>query len=82
MSTAAEAVEVAHLHAPVATHSLWKRVLRNPMTLVPLIVLGVIVLAGVFGRVLAPHDPNATDIGNSLASPSGDQLAGHRQRRT
>ena len=82
MSTAAEAVEVAHLHAPVATHSLWKRVLRNPMTLVPLIVLGVIVLAGVLARVIAPHDPNATDIGNALASPSGDQLAGHRQRRT
>jgi peptide/nickel transport system permease protein len=76
MSTAAEAVEVAHLHAPVATHSLRKRVLRNPMTLVPLIVLGVVVLAGVLARVVAPHDPNATDIGNALASPNGDHWLG------
>ncbi len=76
MTTAAEAVEVAHLHAPIATHSLWKRVLRNPMALVPLIVLGVIVLAGVIARFIAPHDPNATDIGNALASPSGDHWLG------
>jgi peptide/nickel transport system permease protein len=76
VSTAAEAVEVAHLHASVPTHSLWKRVLRNPMALVPLIVLGVVILAGLLARFIAPHDPNATDIGNAVASPSGTHWLG------
>jgi ABC-type dipeptide/oligopeptide/nickel transport system ATPase component/ABC-type dipeptide/oligopeptide/nickel transport system permease subunit len=76
MSTAAEAVGVVQLHEAVPTVSLWKRVLRNPMALVPLVILAVIVVAGLLAQVIAPHDPTLTDIGNAVASPSGDHWLG------
>ncbi len=75
MSEAA-AIEITHLHTAGPTDSLWRRALRNPMVLVPLILLTIIVLAGLLARIIAPHDPNATDIGNAVASPNGTNWLG------
>ncbi len=76
MSTAAEAVEVAHIHAAAPADTLFRRVLRHPMGFVPLLVLAIILVTGIFARIIAPDDPNTTDIGGALASPSGAHLLG------
>ena len=76
MSTAAEAVEVAHLHAAGADGLAVAAGAAQPDGARAAHRARVIVLAGLLARFIAPHDPNATDIGNALASPSGDHWLG------
>src|SRR4029453_6610704 len=40
------------------------------------IVIAVLVLVAILAPLLAPHDPNAVDLGNTLAPPSADHLLG------
>ena len=53
-----------------------RRMLRNPMAVVALVILGAVILAALFAAVLAPKDPNYADILNVLAPPGADNLLG------
>ena len=46
-----------------------KRLLKNPLGLVALIVLALVVIAGVIGPLVAPFDPNKADLVNALVGP-------------
>ncbi len=56
--------------------SLFRRLLKNPTGVASLAFLVVVVLAGIFASVLAPHDPNAANAANILAHPGGKYLLG------
>lgn len=65
---------VAGTPIPVATgrRPAWSRLWRDRTAMLGLVVVGILVGAAVLGPWLAPNDPNAIDIVNKLASPSGD----------
>ena len=58
------------------TEHMVKRILTRPSALIPLIVLILILLSGVFARVLSPYDPGATDLTNILSGPSSAHWLG------
>jgi peptide/nickel transport system permease protein len=49
---------------------------RSPLGLACLVFVGLVVLAALFAPWLAPHDPNAVDLGSSLAGTSADHPLG------
>ncbi|MFJ3901671.1 ABC transporter permease [Streptomyces sp. NPDC090025] len=49
---------------------------RSPLHLICLVVVGLVVLAALFAPWLAPHDPDAVDLGAALAGPSADHPLG------
>lgn len=59
-----------------ARRSILKAVVRNPLGVGALVVLGLIVLLAVFGPVLAPHDANEVQIGLINAPAGGEFLLG------
>ena len=66
---------------PVAPHRSQTRealraLLSHRFALVCLVVLGFVVLAGLFGGMLAPYGVNATNIGDRLQPPSGEHWFG------
>jgi peptide/nickel transport system permease protein len=68
---AAEAMDTA----PLAPHRpRWREtaevLVANRLALVGLLILGLFVLAALFGTLLAPYSPTAIDIPNRLAPPS------------
>jgi len=48
---------------------VFKRLLKNPLGMVALIVLALVVIAGLLGPLLAPFDPNKADLVNALVGP-------------
>ena len=60
----------------VVRASTWRRLLKNPMGLTALIILGLIVLMAVLAPLLAPADPNFADIRNVLAPPGNGSWLG------
>ena len=52
-----------------ARSGVFRRVLKNPLGLVAIIVLALVILAGVLGPLLAPFDPNRADLVNALVGP-------------
>ncbi|MCI2957975.1 dipeptide/oligopeptide/nickel ABC transporter permease/ATP-binding protein [Agromyces atrinae] len=56
--------------------ALWRRVLKNPMALGALIVLGLVILSAIIGPLLSPWDPNRADVEAVLAPPFGEHLLG------
>jgi len=58
------------------TRSLFRRLLRNPVGLVPMTYLALLVLVTAFSRVLAPADPNAASLTDVLAPPGGAHSLG------
>ncbi|MER6401169.1 ABC transporter permease [Kitasatospora sp. NPDC001603] len=52
------------------------RTARAPLQLLCLGFVALVVLAAVLAPWIAPADPNAVDLGNALAGPSGDHLLG------
>ena len=60
--------------ADAVRSGVFKRLVKNPLGLVALIILTVVVLAGIFGSLLAPFDPNRADLVNALTGPG---TAGH-----
>ncbi|TWD83982.1 peptide/nickel transport system permease protein [Kribbella amoyensis] len=46
-----------------------RRLLRNPLAIAGLVVLGIAVLAAVFAPWLAPHEPTETHLSEAFASP-------------
>lgn len=61
---------------PAVKTSLFRRLVRRPVALSSLIFLGIVVLIAIFGRVIAPFDPNFASLQLVLAPPSGEHLLG------
>ncbi|GAA3873789.1 dipeptide/oligopeptide/nickel ABC transporter permease/ATP-binding protein [Leifsonia kafniensis] len=57
-----------------ARSGVFKRLLKNPLGLVAMIILLIVILAGIFGPLIAPFDPNKADLVNALTGPG---TAGH-----
>ena len=55
---------------------IWKRLKRNKLAMIGMIVVALIVVAAIFAGQLAPYDPAAQDISNKLSMPSGEHLMG------
>jgi peptide/nickel transport system permease protein len=62
--------------ARIARRERVRLLLRSPTFVVGLVIVGAWVLCALLGTLIAPHDPQADDILNKLAAPSGDHLFG------
>ncbi|MFT4229185.1 MAG: dipeptide/oligopeptide/nickel ABC transporter permease/ATP-binding protein [Microbacterium sp.] len=60
---------------PAASHGLL-RLLREPLGAISISVLLIVLIAGVLAPLIAPFDPETTDLGSVLASPGGGHLLG------
>ncbi len=54
----------------------WRRLLRNPVAMTGGVIALLLVAVALGARYVAPYDPAAQDLANSLASPSPTHLAG------
>jgi ABC-type dipeptide/oligopeptide/nickel transport system ATPase component/ABC-type dipeptide/oligopeptide/nickel transport system permease subunit len=59
----------------VRSHAV-KKVLRNPMGLIAILILAVLVAMALLADVLAPFDENFADIASTLAAPDSHHLLG------
>lgn len=57
-------------NTPSLTRITLKRLIRNPLGRIGISLLSIVVIAGVFAPLLAPHDPIRQFIGSELQSPS------------
>ena len=57
----------------------WRRLLRDPMGVFGLVIVTALAASALFAHLIAPHEPNAIDIANRFALPSGDHLLGTDQ---
>lgn len=67
---------VALATATTARISLTRAVLRNPLGIVAIVVLGFVVLLSIVGPFFTTHSPTAVDIDLILAPPGGEYLLG------
>lgn len=79
-------LEVARpIAAPAPRHTAapnWLRTLRSPRlrpAIIPGVFLALVVLSAVFAPWIAPHDPDALDMGMALADPSATYVLGSDQ---
>lgn len=54
----------------------WRRLCRNKLAMVGLVIVVVLILAAVFADFVAPYDPAAQDLSNMKAYPSAEHLLG------
>ena len=59
-----------------ARRGAWRRFRRDKFACAGLVMLIVIVFAGIFAPLLAPHDPRGLFVGQRMSSPSWDHLLG------
>lgn len=71
-----EGRETVAAHAVSPPRLSWRRFLRHRLAVASLVVLLLMVLAAIFAPLLAPYDPTAQDLSNTLASPGGAHLLG------
>lgn len=64
---------------PSGVHEILKRVMRDPLGLLGLILVVIVIGAALFADVVAPYDPNKIDIINKLQSPSAAHWLGTDQ---
>ena len=57
----------------------WRRLLREPMGLLGLVIVTALAASALFAGAIAPYDPNAIDIPNRFAPPSTDHPLGTDQ---
>lgn len=62
--------ETAAAVRPSRWKEIWEIALRNKLTLMGFIIVGLVVLVGLLAPVLAPYDPNLMDIPARLQGPS------------
>lgn len=62
--------------AKIARRERIRLLLRSPAFVVGLVILTFWVVCAIFGSLIAPQNPQADDILNKLAAPSGDHLFG------
>lgn len=55
---------------------IWRRFRRNKLALFGLFLIGIVVLMAIFAPLIAPFDPRAQDLTNTVGSPSGKHLFG------
>lgn len=67
---------VALATTPTARVSLTRAVLRNPLGIVAVIILGFVILLSIIGPFLTRHSPTAVDIQLILAPAGGEYLLG------
>ncbi len=75
MEALVEPANVGQKGTVVRSHVI-KKILKNPMGLIAVVVLAVMVLMAVLANVLAPFDPNFANIGKTLANPDAANLLG------
>ena len=73
---AGEAERLAPEALVVGRARLARQLVSDPTALVGLVIVVTMVLVALAAPLLAPHDPNAQDVLNRLASPSADHLLG------
>lgn len=64
---------------PSGVHEIVKRVMRDPLGLLGLILVIIVIGAALFAEVVAPYDPNKIDIISKLQSPSAAHWLGTDQ---
>ncbi|MCR8899140.1 dipeptide ABC transporter ATP-binding protein [Gordonia sp. GONU] len=78
--TAPEPPESSAVVEPVepdpATDSAWRLLLRNRASVVGLVIIAIVVIAAVFGPLIAPDGANEIDVPNALQAPSWSHLFG------
>lgn len=57
----------------------WRRLLREPMGLLGLVIVTALAASALLANVIAPYDPNAIDIPNRFSSPSAEHPLGTDQ---
>jgi peptide/nickel transport system permease protein len=62
--------------ARIARRERVRLLLRSPTFVVGCFLFGIWVVCAIFGELIAPHDPQADDVLNKLASPSSEHLFG------
>jgi peptide/nickel transport system permease protein len=67
---------VLGIRAQTQFGDVWRRFLRNKLAVVGLVMVGIVLLTAVAAPLIAPHDPQAQDLSNTLASPSSDHWFG------
>jgi peptide/nickel transport system permease protein len=53
-------------------NSVWKRLLRNKLAVVGLVIIALMVITALFAPLIATHDPNKMDLANSLTEAGVD----------
>ena len=69
-------VELTGQTGVVVRSHVVKKVLRNPMGLIAVVILAALVAIAVLADVLAPYDENFADIASTLAPPDANHLLG------
>lgn len=73
---APDPVEARQLPAPEQRFQTLRAVLANKLAIAGLVVLGLLVLAAVFGPALAPYGVNEVEVSDRLQGPSGEHWFG------
>jgi peptide/nickel transport system permease protein len=68
-------LDTADLRAS-GSQSILRRLLSEPLGLISSVFFVLVALAGLFAPILAPFDPNKSDIRHPLAKPGGNHLLG------
>ena len=58
------------------TDSAWRLLLRNRASVAGLVIIAVVVIAAIFGPLIAPYGANEIDVPNALQAPSWSHLFG------
>ncbi|GAC55563.1 ABC transporter ATP-binding protein/permease [Gordonia amicalis] len=59
-----------------ATDSAWRLLLRNRASVAGLVIIAIVVIAAVFGPLIAPYGANEIDVPNALQAPTWSHLFG------
>jgi peptide/nickel transport system permease protein len=64
---------------PSGVHEILKRVMRDPLGLLGLVLVIIVIGAALFADVISPYDPSRIDVLNKLQSPSAAHWLGTDQ---
>jgi peptide/nickel transport system permease protein len=78
-STPKSATSSRPLVRPARRRSAASRILRNPLSLVGVLLIGGLIILAVIASMIAPYDPIRTDLASRLAPPSRAHLFGTDQ---
>ncbi|HEY8720788.1 dipeptide/oligopeptide/nickel ABC transporter permease/ATP-binding protein [Pengzhenrongella sp.] len=76
MTTALPPIVPALSAEPARRVHLLRRLLKNPTGVVALAFVTLVALVAIFGKVIAPHNPNLASLNLILAKPSAEHLLG------
>lgn len=78
--TSAQSLSPLRLDSSVRVRSVWgdawKRLRKNRLSMVGLVIIALFLFAAIFGRILAPYDFLEQNIGNQLQPPSSEHFLG------